>query len=98
MAKRIITVLTVVGLLGGMMGGFYTWNQGLARASDVLVLRAELQAIQRLFKEDQNLRRARDIESRLWVLEQRYEKIKMPISVKEEVHRLQVELKELRRK
>ena len=96
--KKLITILTIITMTAGMLAGIYAHDQSLARATDILVIREQISAIHTKLEQDQNLRRARDIESRLWTLENRYEDKIMPISVKEEVQRLGVELRELREK
>lgn len=83
-------------MLFAVIGGLYSYDQRKANAADVLVMRQEIQLLYKQFQDDQDKRRARDIESRLWTLEQRYENQEMPVSVKEEVFRLNQELKDLR--
>jgi len=95
--NKIPAVLAAAAILASGIIWVYNHDQSLARASSVLVLRAQIQAVQTLLKEDQDLRRARDLDERIWILEQRYEGKVMPISVKEEIYRLKVELKELRK-
>lgn len=94
--KKAITFFTLGTLIIAVIGGLHAYDQSLAKATDILVVREQIQAIHVQLKQDQNLRRARDIDQRIWTLEQRYEGRVMPISVKEEMHRLSVELLELR--
>ena len=95
--NKILTYLSVAVIVCGAITWVITHDQSLARATDVMVIRAQIKAIHSQLDLDQKLRRARDIDQRIWDLEQRYENKTMPLSTKEEIHRLQIELSELRR-
>jgi len=94
--NKILTYLSVAVIICGAITWGIAHDQSLARATDILVIRAQIQAIHSQLDLDQKLRRARDIDQRIWDLEQRYENKTMPLAVKEEMHRLRVELSELR--
>ena len=94
--KRAITILTAVSLVIGILAGMYAYDQGLAKAGDVQVIRTEIKLLHARFTQDQKIRRSQDIQQRLWQLEDRYEGKPMPQSVREEHRSLQVELDTLR--
>lgn len=95
--NRIVTYLTITTLVFTILGGVYAYDQKKANAADVIVLREQIKLLHKQFNESQKIMRARDIDNRIWTLENRYEGKEMPISVKEEIHRLEMELKELRK-
>ena len=94
--KRAITILTIITLAVGLITCLWSYDQSKANASDLLVIRAQIANIQQAFKDDQQRRRAQDIEKRIWQLEDRFEGKAFTQSAKEEVRRLKQELKELR--
>ena len=108
---KIVTGLTIVSLLLGIMGGFWKYDQTKANAADVEVVKEEIKLMQQkyeleiqLMKKEfdtrDNIIRERDLENRIWTLKNRYEgkpTYEIPLSVKEEIHRLEMELNSLRR-
>ena len=94
--KRAIMILTLITLVTGTLGCLWSYDQSKADAADLLVIRAQIANIQQAFKDDQQRRRAQDIEKRIWQLEDRFEGKAFTQSAKEEVRRLKQELKELR--
>lgn len=110
--KKILTGLTIVSLFIGILGGLWQYDLSKADASEVLVVKEEIRLMQKkyetemyLMKEEFDNRddtmRMRDLDNRIWTLRNRYEGIplyEVPISVKEEIHRLEMELSELKNK
>ena len=94
--KRAITILTIITLAVGLITCLVGYDRQLAKAADLLVIRAQIANIQKSFESAEKRRRANDIEQRLWALGDRFEGRVIPQSTKEEIRRLEKELKELR--
>ena len=94
--KRAIMILTLITLVTGTLGCLWSYDKSKANASDLLVIRAQIANIQLSFEAAEKRRRANDIEQRIWTLSDRFENKPIPQSVKEELRRLEKELKELR--
>ena len=94
--KRLITILTVITLAVGLITCLWSYDQSKANASDLLVIRAQIANIQKSFEAAEKRRRAENVEERIWLLEQRFVGKEIPLSTREEIRRLEKELKELR--
>lgn len=94
--KRILSYLTAITLAFTLIGGLYAYDQRKANASDVVLVQEQIRLLHKEFSASQKIMRARDIDNRIWTLENRYEGKTIPLSVKEEIHRLKMELRVLR--
>ena len=94
--KRAITILTTITLAVGLLTCLWSYDKSKANASDLLVIRAQIANIQKSFESAEKRRRANDIEQRLWALGDRFDGRVIPQSTKEEIRRLEKELKDLR--
>ena len=94
--KRAITILTTITLAVGLITCLIGYDRSKADAADLLVIRAQIENIQKAFKDDQQRRRAKSVEERIWLLEQRFVGKEIPLSTREEIQRLKKELRVLR--
>jgi hypothetical protein len=96
--KLCISILTLLTLAGAILGWAYTHDQSLARASSVMVLRAEIQQIQLNGENYRKIAEAKDLERRIFELKLSYEGRQMPREIREYLFRMESDLRELRRK
>jgi len=96
MLKKIATIAGVIVSIGAIAGFIFQHDQSLARASDLLKVRAEIAILYEKYADDKKTDRSKVVQERIWTLDERFIEKPMPKSVKEEYRRLVVELNKLR--
>jgi hypothetical protein len=96
MLKKIATITGIIVSIGVIAGFIFQHDQSLARASDLLKVRAEITILYKQYEDDKKTSRATTVQERIWTLDERFIEKPMPQSVKEEYRRLVVELNKLR--
>ena len=96
--KRAISILTAITLAIGLLTCLYKYDQRKADASELILLAKNVKTFQEQVYFRYDVERLREIDKQLFTIEQRYRGIPMPITVSEQKHRLQVEMRELKMK
>lgn len=99
MIKTIISLLTLIGII---FGGYFYIDTRYALAENTRQSMQEIsESLQKLNEKIDNTNnsiRYKEIQSRIWKIEEKYEGKKMPDIVKEEYKQLKFELEEMRKK
>jgi len=88
-SKKTIAIAGAIVLLGSFVTLCFAVNGYFAHQEDHLALVASFNY--ELYKQ-----RANDLQGRIWMLEDRYQKTPMPVHVKSEIRQLQLELEEIK--
>jgi len=86
--KKIIPYLSIIILLGSVVGAWVFADDRWAKAEQVNVLMVR-------FDQHTSQEKADWLQQRIWVLEDRYNQGTMPVSVKEEYRQLKKQLNDL---
>jgi len=87
--KKVLSIAGAIILLGSFVTLCFGVNSYFAHQDDFLALQASHQY-------EMKKQRANDLQKRIWMLEDRYQKTPMPIHVKSEIRMLQLELEEIK--
>lgn len=91
--NKTLTVVSIIAAVFVIIGGLYSYDQRVAKATDVLVMGTQIKLLYEKFDTEQKIRRIQVVQERIWILNDRYLDKKMPQSVLEELRRLEAELK-----
>ena len=96
MIKKIITILSAIVLIAGIIATYHTFDSYIAKAEDIQQIRKSIDKLNQRIDRNSDMDRARDLQKRIWDLESHYAKNPpMPTTVKNEIECLKLERKEL---
>lgn len=96
MEQLITRTLLITSLIGVPFGVYFYFDEHYAKASDFQMMQQNIQQLQKSIEYDHLQKQRNDAQQRIWAISDRYEDTnRAPLTVKEELRRLQQEIKDL---